>query len=79
MSNDTLIVSNPINETEEKESNNEESECEWSDRIVPPTVNHPVKLKLHNVWSSVFTVADNMIRTSILYKLKQIVLKSLKY
>ena len=34
-------------------------------------VNHPVKLRLHNRWPSVFTVADNMIKTPVLYKLKK--------
>ena len=34
-------------------------------------VNHPVKLRLRNRWPSVFTVADNMIRIPVLYKLKK--------
>ena len=70
-SDDTLIVNKPTLETEEKESDNEESDNESSDGIVPPTVNHPVKLGLRNRWPSVFTVADNMIRTPVLYKLKK--------
>ena len=61
-SDDTLIVNKSTLETEEKEFDNEESDNESSDGIVPPTVNHPVKLRLHNRWPNVFTVADNMIR-----------------
>ena len=67
----TLKVNKPTLETEEKESDNEESDNESSDGIVPPTVSHPVKLRLHNKWQSIFTVADNMIRTPVLYKLKK--------
>ena len=55
---------------QEKESDNEESDNESSDGIVPPTDNHPVKLRLHNRWPSVFPVADNMIRTPVLYTQK---------
>ena len=39
--------------------------------MIPPTVNHPVNLRLDNRWPSVFTVADNMTRTPVLYKLKK--------
>ena len=70
-SHNTLTVNKPTLETEKKESDNEESDNESSDGIVPPMVNHPVKLRLHNRWPSVFTVADNMIRFPVLYKLKK--------
>ena len=65
------MVNKPTLEKEEKESDNEELDNESSDGIVPSTVNHPVKLKLHNRWPGVFTVADNIIRTPVLCKLKK--------
>ena len=70
-SDDTLIVNMPTIETEEKEIDNEELDNESSEWIVPPTVNYPVKLRLHNRWPSVFTVVDNMIRSPFLYKFKK--------
>ena len=48
----------------------EESDNESCDGIVPPTVNYPVNLRLHNRRASVFRVADNMIRTPVSCKLK---------
>ena len=47
-SDDTLTVGNPTLEKKEKEPDNEESDNESYDAIFPPTVNHPVKLRLHN-------------------------------
>ena len=68
-SHDTLTVNNPNLETEENAIM--KSHHVSSDAIVPPTVNHPVKLRLHTRWPCVFTVTDNMIRTPVLYKLKK--------
>ena len=65
------MVNKPTIEKEGKESDNEEPDNESSDRIVSSTVNHPVKLRLHNRWPGGFTVADNMIRTPVLCKLKK--------
>ena len=69
-SDDTLTVTKPILERQGKESDNEESDNDSSDGIVPPTVNHPVQLRMHNRWPNVFTVAD-MIRTWVLHKLRK--------
>ena len=65
------MVNKPTLEKEEKESNNEEPDNESSDGIVPSTVNHPVNMRLHNRWPGVVAVADNMIRTPVLCKLKK--------
>lgn len=70
-SDETLSANNPTLETREKDSDNKESENELSDWIVPPIANHLVNLRLYNRRPNVLAVADIIIRTPVLYKLKK--------